>query len=289
MHCLRPITLFLLTLLPVLAVSSPALAKVPRIIVSVPPQAYFVKRLAGDLVSVDVMLPAGVNHETYEPTMGKLNALSRASVYFKLGHPHFHLESVWLAGVLKGAPEIRVVDSLKGVPVMENDLHVWLSPRLVRKMLPALSAELQTLLPGAAAVVKQNTEAFDAELQALDSEIGEKLKPHVGKAFFVFHSAWGYYAGDFGLIQLVLETDGKEPGFGAKQVVERARKAGVRVLIVEPPSSQSTAGYVSTQLNIPIKTVDPLAADWKENLLRMTTLLLEDFEKRTAAPAEGPK
>ena len=58
----------------------------PVVVVSVLPQAYFVERIAGDLVEVAVMIPPGASPATFEPTMNQMRTVSGASVYVKVGH-----------------------------------------------------------------------------------------------------------------------------------------------------------------------------------------------------------
>ena len=73
---------------------------VPQVVVSVPPQAWFVERLAGDAVEIAVLLPPGASPAHYEPSMRELQALARARLYVRVGHPGFPLEGAWLDALL---------------------------------------------------------------------------------------------------------------------------------------------------------------------------------------------
>ena len=57
--------------------------------VTIEPFRYFVEQIAGDKVSVNVMVPAGSNPETYEPTPQQMVKLSNSTLYFKVGRIGF--------------------------------------------------------------------------------------------------------------------------------------------------------------------------------------------------------
>ena len=58
--------------------------------VTVPAQAFFLRRLLGAGVKVEVLLPPGVNHETFEPSLGQLTRLQKAGGKLT-GFARFHL------------------------------------------------------------------------------------------------------------------------------------------------------------------------------------------------------
>ena len=67
-----------------LFLAAPAQAKLLAA-VSIAPQAYFLKQIAGDRAEVVVMVPAGADAHTYEPRPRQLAELGKAAVYFAGG------------------------------------------------------------------------------------------------------------------------------------------------------------------------------------------------------------
>ena len=59
----------------------------PTVVVTVAPQAAFVREVAGDLVNIVTVLPPGANHESYSPLPQDMEQISRASLYLALGLP----------------------------------------------------------------------------------------------------------------------------------------------------------------------------------------------------------
>ena len=101
--------------------------------------------------------------------------------------------------------------------VDEPDPHVWVSPSLVKHMVGMIRDKLSELDPAYAAEFARNHDAFVAELDALDRELHALLDPLPNRKFMVFHPAWGYFADSYGLTQVPIEREGKEPGGSSRR------------------------------------------------------------------------
>ena len=56
----------------------------PAVTVTIPPYKFFVDKIAGDKVDVNVMVSNGNNPETYEPYAQQMMELSRSALYLKV-------------------------------------------------------------------------------------------------------------------------------------------------------------------------------------------------------------
>ncbi|MGB5176990.1 MAG: zinc ABC transporter substrate-binding protein, partial [Thermoanaerobaculia bacterium] len=85
--------------------------------------------------------------------------------------------------------------------------------------------------------------------------------------FMVFHPAWSHLACEYGLLQMAIESEGKEPG-PAQLVatIEEARDEGIRVVFVQKGFSDRSARVIASELGARVESLDPLARDWLENL-----------------------
>ena len=84
----------------------------------------------------------------------------------------------------------------------------------------------------------------------------------------VLHPSWGYFAKAYGLRQIAVEIEGKEPK--PKELIhllKEAREAQVKAIFIQPEFSDNAAKIIAKELEIPVIKVTPLAADWSENLL----------------------
>ncbi len=58
-----------------------------KVFVSIIPQAYFVERVVGNRVDVQVLVQPGHSPATYEPTPKQMARLSEADVFFRISVP----------------------------------------------------------------------------------------------------------------------------------------------------------------------------------------------------------
>ncbi len=239
----------------------------PAVVVSVLPQAWLVERLAGDLVTVEVMIPPGASHATYEPTMAQMRAVSRAGLYVKVGHPAFPFERAWLDRLLRENSVLLVVDASANIPQHPGDPHIWTSPDAMRQMASTVGNALADLLPDRRDELERNRTALIEEIATLDQELRRTLAGAEGRSFLVFHPAWGYFAEHYGLRQVAIEERGKEPGpLRLARLIEWARQEKVRAVLVQPQFSHMSAELIAREIGAELVTVDPLSRDWPASL-----------------------
>jgi zinc transport system substrate-binding protein len=254
--------------------------------VSILPQQYFVERIGGERVKVNVMVAPGDSPHNYEPKPEQMTALSQSAAYFSIG---VDFEGAWLDKIAAANPNMLMVDTIADVerlPMAAHshegeedhdedeeheedglDPHVWTSPELVKIMSQSIYAALAQLDPDHQAEYQKNLDQFVQEIDTLEAEIRQDLAGLEGKKFFVFHPAWGYFANDFGLEQIPIETGGTEPS--AKELaalIDEARHEGVRVIFVQPEMSTKAAETIAAEIGGSVVPISPLAYDWMSNL-----------------------
>jgi zinc transport system substrate-binding protein len=290
-----------LTLLLFLVVTT-ARAEPLDVAVSILPQKYFVERVGGDAVRVQVMVKPGQSHETYEPTPQQVAALARARAYFRIGSP---FEDLVLPRALAAHPGLLTVDTRAGIALRTApahghdhedgrkdgrtragqkpqasssasapDTHIWTSPRLVKIQAATIRDALVALDPARSADFAAGYAGFAADLDALDTEIRALLEGKRGRAFMVFHPAWGYFAEDYGLRQIAIEAEGKEPGPRTlARIIDTAKAEGVRVVFVQKQFGRTTAEAVARAVGGEVVVVDPLAEDFLASTRTMASAL----------------
>jgi zinc transport system substrate-binding protein len=264
-----------------------------QVFVSILPQKYFVEKLGGDLVDVSVMVAPGASPAIYEPKPRQMVALAKAKIYFAIGVP---FEKNWLGKIGGTNPKMLVVHTEDGIEKMImkqahrhgeaevghqvaergdgetrhgiKDPHVWLSPPLVMLQARNILNALLTVDPVHRPVYEENYKSFIMEVVSLDEEIrtvfvdkGEDLE------FMVFHPAWGYFAQAYGLDQVPIELEGKEPKPAElERLIHDAREKGIKTIFVQPQFSQQTARTIARAMGGQVVPADPLAPDWADNL-----------------------
>lgn len=147
------------------------------------------------------------------------------------------------------------------------DPHIWLSPALVRVQADHIRDGLIAVDPEHRARYEAGHAAFLEEIDALDAELRALFAGKEGSRFLVFHPSWGYFARDYGLEQRAIEIEGKEPKPAQlKELIHFARQEGIRAVFVQPQFSTRSAETVARGIDGAVIPVDPLAADWAQNL-----------------------
>ena len=251
----------------------------PVVAVSVAPFGYLVERLAGDTVHVLVMVPAAASPATHEPTMGQMQQLSKATLYVKVGDPAFAFENSWLGRLLDHNRQMNIVDASRHATLDGGDPHLWTSPLVMRGVAQEIAVALENLLPDESDAIQSNLQGLLAEIDALDRQIKELLAEHVGKTFYVFHPAWGWFAANYGLKQVSIEqhgAHGTEPSpEELASVIDAARLDQASVIFVQPQFSSRSAQVIAEQVGMRVVALDPLAADWLDNMRRVAIALRE--------------
>ena len=90
--------------------------------------------------------------------------------------------------------------------------------------------------------------------------------------FIIYHPALTYYARDYGLRQIAIEADGKEPS--AKQLtqlIRQAREDGVRRILYQ--SQFPASEVIARDIDAEYAEVDPLREDVIANIEEITGII----------------
>ena len=147
------------------------------------------------------------------------------------------------------------------------DPHIWLSPPLVKIQARTILAALQEADPVHRSIYEANFKAFAAQIDQLDADLKQIFKGKTGLQFMVFHPSWGYFAHAYGLKQVPIEIEGKDPKPAQlKELIQHARENGIKVVFVQPQFSTKSAELVAREIGGQVAFADPLAEDWMANL-----------------------
>jgi zinc transport system substrate-binding protein len=281
------------------------------VLASIAPQKYMLERIAGDSIAVTVLVKPGSDPHSYEPGPSQMRQAAQSSAWFTIGVP---FEEVWLERIKGVSPNLRIISCIKGIqrlPFADHDEeghdhaeggqgaageaehghdhdhgaldpHVWLSPMLAREMLSTMARELGKLLPDKAASFRAKAQAFASELEELDRELALRFLdvPEGKRVFLTFHPSWRYFAFNYGLQEIDIEVEGKEPGpKRMKEIIDTAEEYGIRAVIIEPQFPRSAARAIAESLGARVLVADPLAEDLPALYRDFADKLLESFPK----------
>jgi zinc transport system substrate-binding protein len=131
----------------------------------------------------------------------------------------------------------------------------------------AVCDDLCRLRPDQCEGFRARMEAYAAALDAIDGRISLRLAPLAGQEVLVLHPAFGYLLRRYGLRQIAVEVDGKEPAARSlARLIDRARNSGTTVLFVQPQFAGRSAEAVAEAIGGRVVELDPLAANHLANL-----------------------
>ena len=264
------------------------------VFVSILPQKYFVEKIAGNKIKVNVMVGNGMSPETYEPLPQQMVQLSRSKIYFSIGVP---FENSWLNKLERNNPEVKFVNTaygIKRIPLATGeeiftshnddhshegilDPHIWLDPKLVIIQAKNILSGLLKSFPEDSSFFNKNYLEFEKELDSLDNYLKTKIKNSGLKEFLVFHPSWGYFAKAYGLKQIPVEIEGKEPGLKELgQIVDIVKKRNIKAIFVQKQFSMKSAEAISRETGAKVIQIDPLSGDYEKNLKNVADLFIEN-------------
>lgn len=242
--------------------------------VTIPPQQEFVERVGGDHVRVVLLVPPGADPHTYEPTPGVLADVSEADLYAVVGSG-IEFELAWQDKIAALNPGMLVVDCSRGVDLISTgdgghqgtDPHIWLSLRNAAIMVENICQGLIEIDPTHADEYRQNADAYQADLDHLDHEIASAIAQSGVKKIMVYHPSWAYFARDYGLEEIPIEREGKEPSpRQIEHLIEQAKKEQIRVIFASPEYSTRSAEVIADEIGGTVVLVSPLAKDYLANM-----------------------
>ncbi len=272
-----------------------------KVAVSVLPQAGFVEAIGGERIELIVLVDEGKDPHSFSPSPKRVTDIAEADLWFTSGMPfeelllekiesrkekprivsmnrgielapnddHHHHDHEHEHEHKKGDDE----DAEEGHEGHDHahgehcdhgefDPHSWLSPTLIPIQLMTIAEELGKLAPEFQAEFDGNAAELTDAVLAMDERLAEELAPLKGSTFYVFHAAFGYFAGAYGLEQASIEMGGREPS--AKHLthlIDEAREEGVKLIVVQPQFSDKSARKIADQIGATVVSVDPLGRD----------------------------
>ncbi len=277
------------------------------VFVSIAPQKYIVQQIAKDLVDVKVMVLPGADPHMYEPKPKQMVAISKAKLYFAVGiefekanlgkivstnplikvvHTDRGIKKIPMAAYHhhdeEGEHHKKAETPQEGDHRHEQgdseheddhhdheglDPHIWLSPPLVKIQAHTIMNALQEIDPSHRALYESNFQRFVSQINKLNTELKAIFADKQGLQFMVFHPSWGYFAQAYGLRQVPVQIEGKNPKPAQlKELIEHAREKNIKVIFVQPQFSAKSAELVAKEIGGEVAFVDPLAENWSANL-----------------------
>jgi zinc transport system substrate-binding protein len=260
------------------------------ITVSIPPFKYFIEAIGGEDFNVNVMVPAGANPHIYEPVPGQISALRKSVAYISDGYLGF--EMTWLDRFYETNSEMKKLSLGQNIDLIKPsghidsehvegaDPHYWVSPKCALKIASAVKSLLIDINPEKSKEYILNYTNLVKSINDIDEKARELFSSYQNKPFMIFHPTLGYLARDYGLKEIAVENEGKEPTPSSmKDLIDFGKAEKIRVIFVQREYDTKNARAIAAETGAVIETIDPLTENWKASVLQIINALYQSFKE----------
>ena len=251
------------------------------IYVTITPMQSIIEEITAGDFDVEVIVPKGASPETFEPTPKQVTAFSNAEFIFSTGLIDF--EQSLTSRINSDAELVNLsegIELIAGSCTHGNhqhkhgvDPHIWTSPRALRTMVANAHDAIMTHYPDSVKYTEA-TERLLERIAELDNYCATRIETEGVEAMMIYHPAYTYYARDYGIKQIAIEHDGKEPSLRqTTALIETAKNHGVRTILRQPQYSEDKVRAIANDAGAEIITTDPLSEDILSEIERVTEII----------------
>jgi len=223
----------------------------------------FTRVIGGDRIKLTGILKPNVDAHDFEPSPADVDAIAKADVLLKNG---VGLEK-WLDDTVKSAGfKGTMVDASKGVQIIKGedsqaepagDPHIWQNPMNAKLMVANVEQALAAADPDDASFFKSNLDAYNAKLDALDSDIARQVSSLANKKLVTNHDAFAYYVARYRLefIGSIIPSFDTSAELSAKDItdlVAKIKATGVKAIFSESSLPPKTAETIAKEAGVKV-------------------------------------
>lgn len=226
------------------------------------------RQVAGDRLSVEALLPIGLDPHAFEPTPQDVARIADSQVLIINGAGF----ETWLEKMLQNAGGQRLVIEASagltprqpqpGEPATdehETDPHFWLDPTLVIHYVETIRDGLSQADPSGKEVYTANAAAYIDQLRALDAWIQEQVNaiPPERRILVTNHESFGYFADRYGFRILgtllpSVSTGASPSAMELASLADHIRQSGAPAIFLETGASPQLAEQISRETGVKV-------------------------------------
>ncbi len=264
------------------AVSTPPSSSGLRVLAAYSFLADLTRQVGGERVSVETLIPEGMDPHAFIPAPGDVARISDAQIVVVNGSG---LES-WLQETLDNVGGSRqVIEASAGLQSRTpqagespadpgGDPHFWLDPLLVVHYVENIRDGLIQADPEGKDVYTANAAAYIAKLQELDGWIKAQIEqvPQAQRLLVTNHESFGYYADRYGLRVLgaIIPSVSSDSAPSAQQLatlIDLIRQSGAPAIFLETGANPKLAEQIAAETGVKV---------------------VSDLYTHSLSPADGP-
>lgn len=258
------------------------------ITVSIAPFKYFIEAIGRNDFKVNVMVPPGANPHIYEPYPQQIILLRKSIAYISNGYLGF--EMTWLDRfyeINKTMIRLSVGDKINTIASVHKhegehsegtDPHYWASPESALIIASSVKDLLCSLNPAGKQNYETNYDSLIMKINETDKNAKSLFSGFQGRAFMIYHPNLAYLARDYGLEEIPVEFEGKEPPPSRlKELIDFAKKNNIKTIFVQREYDSKNAQAIAHEIGADVRLIDPLSEDWLEATQDIINALHDSF------------
>lgn len=256
-----------------------------QIVTTFYPMYDFTQKVTQDLADVSVMVPAGTDTHSFEPSAKEVAQIQGADVFI---YNSEEMET-WVPSILESidTSDLVIINASEGVELLgaeeshnhehhedeteaehaehshshEVDPHIWVDPVLAQEEVANIQAGLIQADPDNEAQYTENATAFQNELQELHESFEAAFEGAENRTFVTQHAAFAYLSERYDLNQVAiagLSTSQEPSPSELAEIAEFIEAQKVDYIYFGKSTSSNIAETLAYETNTQTAVLDPI-------------------------------
>ena len=247
-----------------------------KVVTTVSPITSIVENIGGPRISLEGVVPEGVNSHTFEPTPSMAKLMAGADLIIING---LFLEEPTLALAESNKKDDAVILALGDRSVTPDEWqfdftfpesaghpnpHLWPDPNLGLRYAELVQARLAALDPDNAAYYAGNLEIFRGKIEKMDQAIRAAVAtvPEENRKLLTYHDSWAYFAKQYGMevIGAVQPSNFSQPSVReVAELIDQVKELGLPAVFGSEVFSSDVLEAIASEADA--QFIDDLADD----------------------------
>ena len=249
-----------------------------QISVSVLPQKYLVERIAKGSIKINTLIQKGMDPASSGIRPSQVALLLDSKIYFAIGNLPFEMGQI--LKTVKQYKDIKLIEQKDDFGIKDNENpHIWMSPKKTKIMAKNILNNLSKEYPNEKVNFANNYKSLIKDINKTDSIAHQVFKSKKNNTFIIYHPALTYFALDYGLKQIAIEEDGKEPGpIYLKKIINIIKNQNIKFILVQGQFNKTKANTIAKECGCKVIVINPLSENWLSETNRIIRIFDSEME-----------
>ena len=257
---------------------------------TITPLKFIVESITGEDYAVNIVVPQGASPETYEMTAKQVIDIANSEFVFSLNLLDFEKG---ISERLQDNSSNMYVDLSRGIELLSGkctlhdhvddedaahgvDPHIWTSISNLKTISKSVHDAIISKHPDSLRYTNNYKVLLDS-LNRADSLIRSKLSKSDIKHFLIYHPSLGYYAKEYGLTQITLENEGKEPNVKEmKEVIDMAKELNLTNILYQKEFRKDVVVSATQDIGGECCEINILGENIINDLIQVTDIIINE-------------